>query len=311
MSFSDTIAVISLAVGSLALTAALVIAFTQAKQVRTQFELANSLASLEVREKLGTISSRAERLEAARDQPAEALAISPDLPAKERDRRLELRAQIMYLLYDCLAVHEVYDHAREDVKIAFRDVIMRHYDLWAAVPLIEHDAFGLDPGMSLRDFFRKKLAKLELGGSEQDPLAALNALIRDQAARATALANLELREKFGTISSRAERLEAIRGVPAGHLVIEAGMETEERDRRLEWRAQIMYLVYDLLAVYEVYDQAAPTVQQEFRELIASYNDVWESVPLINAERFALAPQDSLRTFLETKLVKLVEPRPDP
>jgi len=73
----------------------------------------------------------------------------------------------------------------------------------------------------------------------------------------------------------------------------------------------MYLVYDLLAVYEVYDQAAPTVQQEFRELIASYNHVWESVPLINAERFALAPQDSLRTFLETKLVKLVEPRPDP
>jgi hypothetical protein len=311
MSSSDTIGVISLAVGSLSLTAALVIAFTQAKQVQTQAELANSLASLELREKLGTISSRAERLEAARDQPAEALAISPDLTADERDRRLELRAQIMYLLYDCLAVHEVYDHAREDVKKEFRDVIMRHYDLWAAVPLIEHDAFGLDPGMSLRDFFLRKLAKLELGGTEQDPLAALNALIQDQAARATALANLELREKFGTISSRAERLEAIRGVPAAHLVIEAGMETEERDRRLEWRAQIMYLVYDLLAVYEVYDQAAPTVQQEFRELIASYNHVWESVPLINAERFALAPQDSLRTFLETKLVKLVEPRPDP
>jgi hypothetical protein len=139
----------------------------------------------------------------------------------------------------------------------------------------------------------------------------LSALIQDQAARATALANLELREKFGTISSRAERLEAIRDVPAADLVIEAGMETGERDRRLERRAQIMYLVYDLLAVYEVYDQAAPTVQQEFRELIASYNHVWESVPLINAERFALAPQDSLRTFLETILVKLVEPRPDP
>jgi hypothetical protein len=178
MSFSDTIGVISLAVGSLSLTAALVIAFRQFRQVKAQNLLAASLASLELREKLGTISSRAERLEAARDQPAEALAISPDLTADERDRRLELRAQIMYLLNDCLAVHEVYDQAREDVQKAFRDVIMRHYDLWAAVPLIEHDAFDLAPGMSLRDFFRIKLTSvpLELGGTEQDPLAARNAL---------------------------------------------------------------------------------------------------------------------------------------
>jgi hypothetical protein len=41
-------------------------------------------------------------------------------------------------------------------------------------------------------------------------ISQIDALTDHQSQRATALANLELREKFGTISSRAERLEAVR-----------------------------------------------------------------------------------------------------
>jgi hypothetical protein len=218
------------------------------------------------------------------------------------------------LVNDCRAVHEVAEHASDEVKNEFRALITAHIGLWEAVPLIEAQSFGLPPGVSLLAFFQEKLPKLELWPAGLPPrvdpgrglIGGLTGRLDEQAKHAAALANLEFREKFGTISSRTERLEAIRGKRVEDLTIEATLDPEERERRLEWRAQIMYLIYDCLAVHEVYDEADLPVQNEFKGLIDSYSDVWETVPLVHPERFGLDDTATISTFMNTQLSKLHE-----
>jgi hypothetical protein len=121
--------------------------------------------------------------------------------------------------------------------------------------------------------------------------------------RATALANLELREKFGTISSRAERLEAVRHKTSADLQLGQHLTPRQKEQVLEWRAQLMYLLYDCLAVDEVYEHAGASAKQEFKELMFGYNEVWKDLPMIHGERAELHVDDahSLLTFFSRRL----------
>jgi hypothetical protein len=124
-----------------------------------------------------------------------------------------------------------------------------------------------------------------------------------QGRRASALANLELREKFGTISSRAERLEAIRHKTSADLGITKHLRPRKKEQILEWRAQIMYLLYDCLAVDEVYEHATLATQHEFKELMVGYNEIWKDVPMIHGDRAELraANADNLLEFFTKRL----------
>jgi hypothetical protein len=134
-------------------------------------------------------------------------------------------------------------------------------------------------------------------------ISQIDALTDHQSQRATALANLELREKFGTISSRAERLESIRHKTLADLRLTQHLTPRQKEQILEWRAQIMYLLYDCLAVDEVYEHATLATQHEFRELMFGYNDVWKDVPMIHGDRAELrvANADNLLTFFSKRL----------
>jgi hypothetical protein len=134
-------------------------------------------------------------------------------------------------------------------------------------------------------------------------ISKIEDLTDHQGQRATALANLELREKFGTISSRAERLEAVRHKTSADLQLTQHLTPRQKEHILEWRAQIMYLLYDCLAVDEVYKYAATSTQHEFKELMFGYNDVWKDLPMIHGERTELrvADADNLFTFFSKHL----------
>lgn len=131
---------------------------------------------------------------------------------------------------------------------------------------------------------------------QTDILEKIDTLTDHQSQRATALANLELREKFGTISSRAERLEVVRHKTSADLQLTQHLTPRQKEQVLEWRAQIMYLVYDCLAVDEVYDYAGATAQQEFKELMFGYDDIWKAVPMIHGERTELHVADARTIF---------------
>lgn len=121
--------------------------------------------------------------------------------------------------------------------------------------------------------------------------------------RATALANLELLEKFGTISSRAERLEEIRLKTSADLQLGPHLTASRKEHIREWRAQIMYLIYDCLAVNEAYKYAALETQQQFREIMFGYNNVWKDIPMIHRDRAGLGAVDAenLLTFFSEHL----------
>ena len=101
--------------------------------------------------------------------------------------------------------------------------------------------------------------------------------------QAEALANLEITEKLGTISSRAERLASIAGGETA-----ANLDAREDKQACDDRAQIMYAVYDCLALDEVYPYASPAKQDKYRELLEEYWQIWERVPLLHASRFGYA-----------------------
>jgi hypothetical protein len=134
-------------------------------------------------------------------------------------------------------------------------------------------------------------------------ISQIDALTDHQSQRATALANLELREKFGTISSRAELLEVVRHKTSADLQLTQHLSPRQKEHILEWRAEIMYLLYDCLAVDEVYEHAAASTQQEFKELMFGYNEVWKDLPMIHGERSELrgADADNLFTFFSKRL----------
>lgn len=138
---------------------------------------------------------------------------------------------------------------------------------------------------------------------QSDTISKIDTLTDHQSQRATALANLELREKFGTISSRAERLEAVRHKTSADLQLTQHLTPRRKEEVLEWRAQIMYLVYDCLAVDEVYDYADDTAQREFKELMFGYDNVWKDLPMIHRERIELhVPDgDSIFAFFSKRL----------
>ena len=58
----------------------------------------------------------------------------------------------------------------------------------------------------------------------------------------------------------------------------------------------MYLLYDCLAVDEVYDYAGDTTQQEFKELMFGYDDIWKDLPMIHGERTELHIADTGTIF---------------
>lgn len=138
---------------------------------------------------------------------------------------------------------------------------------------------------------------------QYETISKIDTLTDHQGQRATALANLELREKFGTISSRAERLEAVRHKTSADLRLTQHLTPRQKEQVLEWRAQIMYLVYDCLAVNEVYDHAGDTAQQEFKELMFGYDNVWKDLPMIHGERTELhvTGADSIFAFFSKRL----------
>jgi hypothetical protein len=138
---------------------------------------------------------------------------------------------------------------------------------------------------------------------QREIIDKINELTDHQSQRATALANLELREKFGTISSRAERLEEVRRKTSADLQLTEHLTPRKKEQILEWRAQLMYLLYDCLAVDEAYGYAAATTQGEFKELMFGYNDVWKELPMIHGERAELcaAGADSIFKFFAKRL----------
>lgn len=130
-----------------------------------------------------------------------------------------------------------------------------------------------------------------------DLIEQIKALTAQQDRRATALANLELREKFGTISSRAERLSSIgSGKKASDFEVCSSMTEDERDTVLEHRAQIMYTIYDCLAVDQVFDEANDEVKDQFRELMHGYDTIWRKIPVLHGNRSELRNMDGKTLF---------------
>jgi hypothetical protein len=133
-------------------------------------------------------------------------------------------------------------------------------------------------------------------------IGKLNELGALQKKQTESLANLELREKFGTISSRAERLAGVRGKTLQDLEMSSVGANDETEI-LEWRAQIMYTIYDCLAVDHVYADADPDIQEQFRAMMHGYDDTWAQIPVLHGDRKELnVPiSDSLLTLFKCRL----------